>query len=166
MFRETRRGKQALSCTEIMEILKNGTSGVLAVAGDDDYPYAVPISYVYFNGKLYFHCAKVGHKMDAIARNPKASFCVIGQDKVSPTEYTTHYRSVIAFGRISIIEDDVQKLWAIRELADKYAPNEAETHREKAIANEWSGLCMLEMSIEHMTGKEARELKTLREKER
>lgn len=165
MFRDMRRGKQALSDVEIKEILKNGTSGVLALAGDNDYPYAVPLSYVYANDKLYFHCARVGHKMDAIARNPKASFCVIGQDKVSPAEYTTHYQSVIAFGKISVMEDDVQKLWAIRELADKYVSSEGVAHREKAIAKEWSGLCLLEMSIEHVTGKEARELKMLREKE-
>lgn len=158
MFRAMRRGKQVLSNEEIKAILEKGTSGVLALAGDDDYPYALPISYVYADGKLYFHCAKEGHKMDAIERNPKASFCVVGQDKVSPEEYTTHYRSVIAFGRISVIEDDVQKLCAIRKLADRYAPGESKEHREGAIAREWKALCLLEMEIEHITGKEAREL--------
>lgn len=158
MFRAMRRGKQALSNEEIKAILENGSSGVLALGGDDDYPYALPISYVYADGKLYFHCAKEGHKMDAIARNPKASFCVIGQDEVSPAEYTTHYRSVIAFGKIHVIEDDVQKLCAIRKLSDKYCAAEGEPHRERAIAKEWKALCLLEMEIEHISGKEAREL--------
>lgn len=158
MFREMRRKRQELSSDEVRAILESGTSGVLALAGDDDYPYALPISYVYADGKLFFHCAKEGHKMDAIARNTKASFCVVGQDKVSPAEYTTHYQSVIAFGKISVIVDDVQKLCAIRKLADKYCAGEGEAHTERAIAKEWKALCLLEMEIEHITGKEAREL--------
>ena len=72
-------------------------SGVLAAAGEDDYPYAVPLSYVYCDFKLYFHCAKEGHKLEAIARNPKVSFCVIDQDQVVPEKYTTYFRSVIVF---------------------------------------------------------------------
>lgn len=158
MFREMRRGKQALSNEDIVRVLKGGTSGVLALAGDDDYPYALPISYVYADGKLYFHCAKSGHKIDAVARNPKASFCVIGQDKVSSAEYTTHYESVIAFGKIRVMDDEIQKLCAIRKLSDKYCAAEGEEHRERAISKEWSSLCLLEMEIEHITGKQAREL--------
>ena len=158
MFRDMCRRKQELGQVETEAILRAGTSGVLALSGDEDYPYAVPLSYLYENRKLYFHCAKAGHKIDAIAHNPKASFCVIGQDNVSPEEYTTHYRSVIAFGRIRIMEDDVQKLSAIRKLADKYVPDESREHRERAISSEWKSLCILEMEIEHITGKEAREL--------
>ena len=72
MFRPMRRGKQLLPPEESIQILEQGTSGVLAVAGDAGYPYAVPLSYVYMDGKLYFHCAKSGHKLDAIRRNSKA----------------------------------------------------------------------------------------------
>ena len=158
MFREMKRNKQALSTEEIKRILEEGTSGVLALAGDDDYPYALPISYVYSDGKLYFHCAREGHKLDAIRRNPKASFCIIGQDKVSPSEYTTHYESVIAFGRIRIMEDEIQMLSAIRKISDKYCASEGEEHRERAISKEWKALCLLEMEIDHISGKQAREL--------
>ena len=84
MFRELRRKKQALSQEECTAVLNCVTSGVLALAGDNDYPYAVPISYVYDGEKLYFHCAKSGHKLDAICRNPKASFCVIDKDEIVP----------------------------------------------------------------------------------
>ena len=98
MFREMRRKKQQMSGDACDELLFRGTSGVLALSGDDGYPYAVPISYVYDGEKIYFHCAKSGHKLDAIKRNPKASFCVIGQDQIVPEEYTTYFRSVIAFG--------------------------------------------------------------------
>lgn len=158
MFRPMRRNKQQLTADECMEILREGTSGVLAVSGDDDYPYAVPLSYVCDGDKLYFHCARTGHKLDAIARNPKASFCVIGQDKVSPEEYTTHFKSVIVFGRVRIIDDEIQKLSAIRKLAEKYAPNDSKANREAMIGKEWAPLCMLEMSMEHVSGKQAREL--------
>jgi len=164
MFREMRRGKQALPDEEAREILYSATSGVLALSGDDDYPYALPISYFYDGNKLYFHCAKEGHKIDAIKRNDKASFCVIAQDDVSPEEYTTHFKSVIVFGRISIIEDELQKLFAIRKLAEKYAPDDTKERRDGMINKEWAGLCMLQMDIEHISGKEARELKMLRRK--
>lgn len=94
-FRPLRRRKQALSAQLCEEILRRGTSGVLALAGDGGYPYAVPMSYAFDGGKLYFHCAREGHKLDAIRREPKASFCVIDRDTVVPEEYTTYFRSVI-----------------------------------------------------------------------
>ena len=98
MFREMRRKRQALLPEEIQAVLNRGTSGVLALSGDNDYPYAVPISYVYDGEKIYFHCAKSGHKLDAVRRNRKASFCVIDQDRIIPEEYTSYFRSVIVFG--------------------------------------------------------------------
>ena len=100
MFREMRRKKQILTPEKSIEILKKGTSGVLALSGDDGYPYAVPLSYVYENSMLYFHGAKEGHKIDAIRTCDKASFCVVEQDHIVPPKYTTYYRSAIAFGRI------------------------------------------------------------------
>lgn len=159
MFREMRRKGQALSLEECMAVLNRGTSGVLALSGDDNYPYAVPISYVYDGHKLYFHCAKSGHKIDAVRRNAKASFCVIDQDQVVPEEYTSYFRSVIAFGSLRILEDALEKREAIEKLAVKYAPDDDAAHRQMVIDREWAPLCMLEMTIEHMTGKEAKELK-------
>ncbi len=158
MFRELRRKRQALSNEACSEILHRGTSGVLALAGDEGYPYAVPISYVYDGEKLYFHSAKAGHKLDAILREPKASFCVIDQDQIVPEEYTTYFRSVIAFGRIRILEDEEEKRAAIEKLALKYAPDDSAENRRRAIDREWKPLCMLEMSIDHLSGKEAIEL--------
>ena len=158
MFRAMRRKRQQLSEKECRAVLERGTSGVLAVSGDDGYPYAVPLSYVYTEGKLFFHCAKSGHKIDAIMRSGKASFCVVDQDQIVPEEYTTYFRSVIAFGTVRILEDDNEKREAVRMLAVKYAPDDSEENREQAIEREWKPLCMLEMKIEHMTGKEAIEL--------
>ena len=159
MFRELRRKKQVLSAEENAKILKDGTSGVLALAGDNDYPYAVPISYVYDGENLYLHCAGSGHKLDAIKRNPKASFCVIDQDLVVPEEYTSYFRSVIVFGTMRILEQDMEKRAAIEKLALKYAPDDTQENRHKAIEREWKPLCVLELTPDHISGKEANELK-------
>ena len=158
MFREMRRKKQRLSKEECDRILYNGTSGVLALHGDDGYPYAVPVSYVYDGEKLLFHSAKNGHKIDAIIKNAAASFCVIDQDQIVPEEYTTYFRSIIAFGKIRILEDDTEKRSAIEKLAVKYAPDDTAENRNNAIDREWKLLCMMEMEIEHLTGKQAIEM--------
>ena len=158
MFPRMRRFRQQLPAEECDKILSLGTSGVLALHGDGGYPYAVPISYVYEDGRIYFHSAPSGHKIEAIKRDPKASFCVIGQDQVVPGEYTTYFKSVIAFGAIRILEDQGEKMAAIEKLALKYAPNDSAENRADAIMREWKNLCVLEMTVSHITGKEAVEL--------
>ena len=159
MFREMRRKKQALPPEECAAVLAKGTAGVLALSGDDGYPYAVPLSYVFDGERLYFHCAKAGHKLDAIRQNNRASFCVVEQDQIVPEEYTTYFRSVIVFGTIRILDEAAEKRTAIEKLAIKYAPDDTAEHRCQMINRDWSPLCMLEMTIEHMTGKEAIELR-------
>lgn len=139
MFREMRRKRQILSREDCAAILNQGTSGVLALLGDGGYPYAVPLSYVYHNEKLYFHSAQNGHKLDAIHTNPKASFCVIGKDHIVPQEYTTYFRSVIAFGTVRILEDETEKREAIRTLAIRYAPADSAEHRDAEIEQEYTG---------------------------
>ncbi len=158
MFREMRRKAQQLPFEESVAVLKRGTSGVLAVLGDNDYPYAVPMSYVYDGNRIYFHSAQKGHKLDAIRHSEKASFCVIDQDEVVPQAYTTYFRSVIAFGKLSIVEEEAEKHSAILMLAEKYHPLDSDENRKKAVGQDHSGLCMLKLEIEHMTGKEAVEL--------
>ncbi len=158
MFRDMRRKRQALPEEACMEILNRGTSGVLAVSGDDGYPYAVPLSYVYDGHSIFFHCAASGHKLDSIAVNEKASFCVIGQDLVVPETYTTHYRSVIVFGKIRILPEGSRKMEAIEKLTAKYTPDASPDDRRRAIEKDYAPLCMLEMTIEHMSGKQSIEL--------
>ena len=136
MFREMRRKKQELPQEDVIRILQEGTSGVLAVSGDNDYPYAVPLSYVYDSGKIYFHCATSGHKLDGIRKNNKVSFCVISQDQVVPEEYTSYFRSVIAFGQIRILENDLEKRAAIKNLAEKYVPKGSPSQHENAAEKE------------------------------
>ena len=158
MFREMRRKKQLLSPEECAAILHRGSCGVLALGGHEDYPYAVPMSYVFDGERLYFHSAKSGHKMDSIQREPKASFCVIDKDQVIPMEYTTYFQSVIAFGAIRILEDERERYAALEKLALKYVPKDTEENRRKVILQEWTSLCMLEMKIAHLSGKRAIEL--------
>lgn len=163
-FRPVRRKRQQLTESECMDILRRNTSGVLAVLGDGGYPYAVPLSYVYDGQTVYFHCAKTGHKLDAIRDHDKVSFCVIDQDLVVPEKYTTHFRSVIAFGRARIMSEAEEIRAAIEKLARKYAPDDSAENRTAAIDREYAALCMVKLEIEHMTGKEAIELIRAKEK--
>ena len=156
-FREMRRKRQQLSDAESLDILKKSTAGTLALLGDGGYPYAVPISYVYADGALFFHSALSGHKVDAIRSCDKASFCVIEQDSVKPELYTTFYRSVIAFGRIHIIEDEADRLAAARLLGNKYNPNHDEA-LQKELESGFARMLVIRFDIEHLTGKEAIEL--------
>ena len=156
-FREMRRKRQQLAEEESIAILQKATAGTLALLGDDDYPYAVPISYVYHDRKLYFHSALAGHKVNAIRKCDRASFCVVDQDAVQPQKYTTFYRSVIAFGRIHIIEDAQEKLETARMLGNRYNPNQEEA-LQKEIENGLSRMLMIRFDIEHLTGKESIEL--------
>ena len=156
-FREMRRKRQQLSQEESIGILQKATSGTLALLGDDGYPYAVPISYVYSEGKLFFHSALSGHKVDAIRHCDKASFCVIEQDDVQPERYTTFFRSVIAFGRIHLIEDKGEKTDIVRLLGDKYNPHH-DDHLHKEIESGISRMIAIRFDIEHLTGKAAIEL--------
>lgn len=157
MFREMRRKRQQLTEAECAEILENGITGILGVIGDNGYPYTVPVNYVYYEGRIYFHGAKVGHKLDAIRSCDKVSFCVIDRDEVIPEKLTTHFRSVILFGRAHILQTDEEIFHAAELLGLKYYPDRQAVDNE--IHREWSALCCVEIVPEHITGKEAIELR-------
>ncbi|MBO1678522.1 pyridoxamine 5'-phosphate oxidase family protein [Bittarella massiliensis (ex Durand et al. 2017)] len=157
MAREMRRKRQALSRAACEAVLHRGTSGVLAVAGEDGYPYAVPLSYVFDGERILFHCAPVGQKLDAIAREERVSFCVIDQDRVVPQEYTTYFRSAIAFGRARVLCDAGEKRAALERLAAKYSPQQPEGRRQE-IERLFDQVCVVELRIERLSGKEAIEL--------
>ncbi len=157
MFREMRRKRQQLSKRDSLTALQRGTSGVLALLGDEGYPYTVPISYALVGDQLYFHSAREGHKIDSIRRESKASFCVIDMDCIVPERFTTCYRSVIAFGKLRFVEDEEEKQLAIDALTEKYSMQ----YKDEAAAEieqMWSRLCLFTMKIEYLTGKEAKEL--------
>ena len=162
MFREMRRNKQQLSEEATLKILNEATSGVLALDGDEGYTYAVPLSFAYADGKIYFHAAIKGHKLDAIKNNDKVSFCVIAQDEVIQETFTTHFKSVIAFGHIKVIEDnnDPEKRLGLELLANKYSPDVEIESREKEINGKIKALVVIVIEIDHLTGKAAKEILT------
>ena len=162
-FRPMRRRRQELSCSECEAILLRGTYGVLAVLGDNDYPYGVPVNYVWLDGCICFHTALSGHKVDALRRHDKVSFTVVDKDDVVPTEYTTYFRSVIAFGRAEIIEDEEEKRKALAALGDRFYPHQDEA-LEKEMARGFNRLLMVRIRIAHLSGKEAIELVRMRPK--
>ncbi|MBQ8600277.1 MAG: pyridoxamine 5'-phosphate oxidase family protein [Clostridia bacterium] len=132
MFREMARKKQTLSQEECLNILKQEPRGVLAVLGDEDYPYAVPMDHWYCeaDGKLYFHSGKKGHKIDAIRRHEKASFCVFDQGFRREGEWALNIKSVIVFGRVELIEDPEKIEKICRSLSYKYTSDSAYIEEE------------------------------------
>lgn len=156
-MREMRRFKQALTPDECAAVLERNTAGVLAVLGDEGYPYAVPMSYVYSGGKVYFHWATAGHKLDAVRAEPRASFCVVDRDQIVPEEYTTYFRSVIVFGSARVVDDPAEKRRAIDALCAKYRPG-FEAERAAEIDGSWDRFLMVALTPEQITGKQAREL--------
>lgn len=153
MFRGMRRSKQLLSIEDTMAVVYRCTNGVLACVGDEDYPYAVPLSYVYFNDKIYFHSSKAGHKIEAITKNPKVSFTVVDEDKIVSGEFTTYFRSVIAFGRARIVSGEEWQI-AFQALVEKYSGDQPEEIKRKEIEG-CGKACIVAIDIEHITGKES-----------
>lgn len=120
---------------------------VLACLGDDDYPYAVPLSYVYYNDKIYFHSAERGHKLDAILKFPKVSFAVVDEDTIVSEEYTSYFRSAVAFGKTRIVEGE-ERLKSFKALVGKYSSDQPEESKLKEVM-ECSHALIIAVDIEH-----------------
>ncbi|MBR3046039.1 MAG: pyridoxamine 5'-phosphate oxidase family protein [Oscillospiraceae bacterium] len=127
MFRKLARIKQQLPQAECIDILKAEPRGVLSVLGDDGYPYGMPLNHYYCeaDGKIYFHSGKTGHKVDAIMREPKVSFCVCDQGVREDGDWALTFRSVIVFGKIEIVEDYDRIIEISRALSHKFTQDEA-----------------------------------------
>jgi len=164
MFRKMRRIAQQISTEECQQILTRASTGVLGVIGDDGYPYTVPLNFVYEAregglGTIGFHCAKVGHKIDAIRRNGKVSFTVVDRDEVLPRERTTKYCSVIAFGTARILEEEEELRRAANAVGAKYSRGFEDLYMAETEETIRAGrLCCVEIAVDHMTGKIGREL--------
>ena len=153
-FRPLRRSGQQLEREECEKILSEASHGVLSVIGDGGRPYAVPLNHVYRDGKLYFHCAVSGHKLDAIRRNPNVSYCVVGLGEVLPSELATAYLSVIVFGKARIVSGEAGLRRIAGLVGDRFSgeyPDEVRREIDETIAS--GRLCCVEIDIEHMTGK-------------
>ena len=157
MFRPMRRFKQQLSEQETLEVLANAKRGVLSVIGDDGWPYGIWLNphYRKEDGRIYFHGAKEGHKIDALRKDARASFTVIDDGVRDEGGWAYTFRSVVVFGRIEFVEDHEFALELCRELARRFNPSEADIEKEIQMAGaRVQVLCLIP---EHITGKRVRE---------
>lgn len=161
MFREMRRSAQALPEEVTLQILKDHHSGVLSVNGDDGYPYGMPISYVYADGKICFHGSAIGHRMDALRACDKASFAVVDQDEIDGEKNTNLFRSVICFGRVKEVEGPEERLKALTCFCDSVGGFVTDAAKEGILSGKMA-IGIFAMEIEHVTGKEQRLLAAAR----
>ena len=154
MFYKMRRFKQELSDEECIKILNEEKRGVLSLI-DDDYPYGLPLSYLYKDGHIYFHGAIIGHKLDCIKKNNKASFCVIDKGSNTNGDWILHFNSVICFGTIEIINDKEKCLNICRELALKFTNDQ--NYIDDELKNGIDRVTCLDLKIDHLTGKRVKE---------
>lgn len=154
MFYKMRRFKQELSNDECLKILREEKRGVLSLI-DDDYPYGLPLSYLYKDGHIYFHGALMGHKLDCIRKNNKASFCVLDKGSNLNGDWVLHFNSVICFGTIEIINDKDKCLDICKDLALKFTSDESYINEE--LKNGLDRVLCLDFKIDHLSGKRIKE---------
>lgn len=156
MERKMRRFKQLLPEEDTKKILSSVTNGVLSLVDVDGEPYGVPVSYAYDGDKrIYFHSAVKGHKIDCIEADSRCSFCVVGQDRVIPEEFTSYFRSVIAKGTVHIVTEPDEIMKGLLLLCEKYSPG---IDSDAEIARCLSHVTVLRLDMESVTGKESIEL--------
>jgi hypothetical protein len=157
VFRPLRRIKQQLSQDECISVLKNEVRGVLSVLGDNDYPYGLPINYWYCEdeNKIYFHGSREGHKVEAIKRHDKVSFCVYDKGIQVEGKKGLDYKSVIIFGRIKPVEDREKTLEICRNLSQQF--DFGNEYIEEEIQKFAKFVLCLELSPEHICGKRINE---------
>ena len=157
MFRDVARFKQKISDAACIEVLKNEKRGVLSVLGDDGYPYGMPLNHYYNeeDGKLYFHSDSRGHKLDALRRCDKASFCVYDAGFYKEGDWALNIKSVIVFGHVEIVEDHTQALEISRSLSYKFTNDD--DYIEKEIQSAGHRVLVFSVNIDHMSGKTVNE---------
>lgn len=155
MFRDMRRKNRELPYEECIEILTNEPRGVLAVLGDYDYPYTVPMTHVFVDGKIYFHGAQTGHKNDAIKKHDKVSYCVMDKGVKAKDSWWYTFKSVVVFGKIRTLSDKDEKIEKLTYLGDKFFPTHEETVSE--IDRLLDKTEVFEITIDHISGKRVEE---------
>ena len=153
MFRPMLRKKQQLSEEACIEILKNEPRGVLSVHGENGYPYGMPLNHWYCeeDGRLYFHSGHRGHKIDAMHADDRVSYCVYDSGFHREDDWALTIRSVIVFGRVSIVEDTDMALNITRALSHKFTDDEA--YIDEEIRSAGGRVLVFSLTPEHMTGK-------------
>ena len=157
MFRPIRRKKKEMDLDAAKELLQCSRRGVLAVNGDDGYPYAIPINYFYDSnaGKIYFHGARAGHKVDALKASDKVCFTVYGNETIKKEVWAPFVQSTVVFGRCHLVEKGAEATEILKKLAAKYYPNEQLIDEE--IERSGKAVQLFDIEIEHISGKEIQE---------
>lgn len=157
MFREMRRIKQKLPLEEAKSLLMKNKRGVLSLNGEDGYPYAIPINFLYDEeeNKIYFHGAKSGYKFDCIENNNKACFVTYGDQELSENGWSYYLKSLVAFGEIEIIEDRDLAAKKLIELASRYYPSMSEING--VMERSFKNALVYSLNIQHMTCKRVHE---------
>ncbi len=151
MFQSMRRDDRAISREEALAILEKAEYGVLSTLGEDGYPYGVPVSHVVVDGKICFHCATEGKKLENLRYHPRVSFVAVGHTQVMPESFGTKFESVMAFGTArEAAPEDKQRI--LEALIDKYSPEYKEGGM-KYIAASGGRTRVWEITVEHLTGK-------------
>lgn len=157
MFRTIRKKKNELDVNAAKSLLQSSRRGILAVNGDNGYPYAIPVNYFYDSNdqKIYFHGARAGHKVDALRACNKVCFTVYGNETIKDEVWAPYVQSTVVFGRCHLINDDSRTMVLLKKFAMKYYPNERLVDEEIMKAGKAAQL--FEIEIEHLTGKEVQE---------
>ena len=155
MFRQMRRVKQQLNEEEALEVLKNAKRGVLSVIGDDGWPYGIYLNPHFENGRIFFHGAKAGHKIDALKKNARASFTVIDEGVKDEGGWAYTFKSVVVFGRVEFVEEQNEAVEICRRLARRFNPSEADIEDE--ICRAAAYVQVFALIPEHITGKHVHE---------
>ena len=151
-FREMRRNDRQMTEEQAIEILKEQKWGVLAVCGDSGYPYGVPMNYGYVDEKIYMHSTSAeSHKVDAIRRNEKVCLTIVEKEELDVVEYTTHYRSVIVFGKARILDNEAEKVAAMGKMMRGLVPAHVGNVMEHC-GSVPSDFTMIEITLEHISG--------------
>ncbi len=155
MFRPLRRSNREIENDKVIDLLKNEKRGVLAVHGENDYPYAVPVNYIYDENtnKIYFHGAGAGQKYDALKKDNKVCFTVYGNEQYKDGDWAPYMQSVVIFGKCNKVEEN--KLDYLRLLARKYYPSDEEIEKEINLAGKI--VQVFEITIDHICGKQIQE---------
>ena len=157
MFRPIRKIKNQISEEACRSLLQSARRGVLAVNGDDGYPYAIPVNYFYDaeQQKIYFHGARSGHKVDAIKKCDKVCFTVFGNESIKDEVWAPYLQSVVVFGRCRLLDAGTESMGLLKRFAMKYYPEESMVDEEITAAG--NAVQMYEIAIEHLSGKEVQE---------
>ena len=153
MFRELVRKNKQMSTEDCVEVLKKETRGVLSVLGDGDYPYGTPMNHWYNeeDGCVYFHCGKLGHRLDSLKKHDKVSFCVYDQGYRREGEWAFNVKSVIIFGKIEIIDDLDQVIDITTKLSYKFTQDEEYIRKEIRVGA--ANTLLLKLVPDHRCGK-------------